>query len=519
MPLLAPPILLFVLLSAENKPAPKVPIGKETTYVTGPLDKEGYIDYSAALNDRLGKGISPEKNANVLLWKALRPTLEGGAAMPDEFFKRLGIEEPPREGAYFIRPDAFLKDHLKLPPVEVNAFYEQLTSAGKRPWTAKEHPHISGWLKINEKPLALVIEATRRPDYFNPLVYQRNERGEGSLMGALLPGVQDCRTLAFALTARGMLRVGEERFDEAWQDLLACHRLGRLLGRGGTPGEGVVGLAIDRLPTQADLAFLERNNGTSRQIQDFLNDLQNLPPMPPMADKIELGERFMYLDSVQTLRRGNLSMLGGLSVGEIPKPDARVRKNLESIDWGPALRDGNRWHDRSAAALRLKERTEREKELDQIAAEIQALKKEATGPGTFARLLLGIDPRYQLAGKAIGDVLIDLLLPASLRVQKVYDRSEQVQRNLHIAFALAAYERDHKRYPTRLDELALKYLPVVPDDLFSGKALVYRPTEKGYLLYSVGVNGKDEGGRSFDDNPAGDDLPVRMPLPVLKQKK
>ena len=73
-----------------------MPLGKETTYVTGPLDKEGYIDYEAALNDRLGKGITPEKNANVLLWKALRPDARGGKGMPAEFFKRLGIESRRR---------------------------------------------------------------------------------------------------------------------------------------------------------------------------------------------------------------------------------------------------------------------------------------------------------------------------------------------------------------------------------------------------------------------------------------
>jgi hypothetical protein len=35
----------------------------------------------------------------------------------------------------------------------------------------------------------------------------------------------------------------------------------------------------------------------------------------------------------------------------------------------------------------------------------------------------------------------------------------------------------------------------------------------------VGVNGKDEGGRWYDDVPPGDDPGVRMPLPELKRKK
>jgi hypothetical protein len=41
---------------------------------------------------------------------------------------------------------------------------------------------------------------------------------------------------------------------------------------------------------------------------------------------------------------------------------------------------------------------------------------------------------------------------------------------------------------------------------------------KGYLLYSVGVNRKDEGGRGYEDDPPGDDLTVRMPLPKLRRE-
>jgi len=83
---------------------------------------------------------------------------------------------------------------------------------------------------------------------------------------------------------------------------------------------------------------------------------------------------------------------------------------------------------------------------------------------------------------------------------------------------LAAYRSDNRQYPKALNALAPKYLPTIPQDLFSGKALIYRPTDDGYLLYSVGVNGKDEEGRSYDDDPRGDDLTVRMPLPKLPKK-
>ena len=45
---------------------------------------------------------------------------------------------------------------------------------------------------------------------------------------------------------------------------------------------------------------------------------------------------------------------------------------------------------------------------------------------------------------------------------------------------------------------------------------LYRLEDKGFLVYSVGPNGIDEGGRWYDDAPPGDDPRVRMPLPGAK---
>jgi hypothetical protein len=516
---IASSLVLLSLLAAEGQPVPKFPLGKATTYVTGPLDKEGYIDYEAALNDRLGKGITPEKNANVLLWKALGPTPEGGAGVPAEFFKRLGIEEPPKGGDYFIDWFAYRKHHLKLAPAEFDAAEEQPFWAAQRAWAAKDYPHVAAWLKANEKPLALAVEATRRPDYFNPLVSRKSEKRPGSLLGALLPGVQKSREVARALAARALLRVGEGKVEEAWQDLLACHRLGLHIARGATLIELLVGIAIDQMASDADLAYLEGARLTARQARDRLKDLRGLPPLAPLVDKIELGERFMYLDSLQAVRRGGVGTLEGLAGGKAEKPDADESRALASLDWEPALRDGNRWYDRLAAALRHKDRAARNRALDKIEQDVKALKNEASQPANLAKLLLGNDPPDRTAGKAIGDVLIGIMMPAARKVQDAHDRAEQVRRNLHVALALAGYHADHGRYPAKLDELAPDYLATVPGDIFTGQALIYRPSEKGYLFYSVGANGKDEEGRRYDDDPPGDDPRVRMPLPELKRKR
>jgi hypothetical protein len=519
MNVIAAPLLLSLLLPAEDKPAPKVPLGKDTTVVTGPLTKEGYIDYEAALNDRLGKGITPEKNANVLIYKALGPAPEGGNGMPAEYFRRMGMEPPPKEGPYFVSFYRYIKDDVKLEREKWDEMWDQQSRAAVRPWAAKDYPHIAAWLKVNEKPLALVVEATKRPDYFNPLASHRDKKGPGGLIAALLPGVQKCRELVNALTARAMLRVAEGQFDAAWEDLLAAHRLGRLVARGATLIEALVGIAIEQITNQADLAYLERAELTPRQVRARLKDLQSLPPLPPMADKIDLGERFMYLDCVQMVRRGGFGQMEGLAGGKANKPTAEELKALEKIDWAPALREGNRWYDRLAAAARLKTRAQREAAFDKIDEDLKALKKEATAPENLLKLLMGRVAPDKTVGKAIGNVMVGLLVPATRKMQTAYDRAEQAQRNLQVAFALAGYRGEHGRYPAALDALAPKYLPAVPGDVFSGKALVYRPADKGYLVYSVGPNGKDDGGRWYDDDPPGDDPRVRMPLPALKPRK
>src|SRR5262245_45362130 len=237
-------MLIAIPLSAEDKPAAKKPkgftIGKETTYVDGPLDKDGYIDYAAALNERLGKGVTAENNANVLIWKALGPRPEGGRDMTAEFFKYMGMDRPPEKGEYFVDFGRYAQDVLKLPPGEDLQKLEALRSRlAKRAWTSKESPEIAGWLKANEKPLAIIHEASKRSRYFMPLVPTKSEKDSLGLIGAPLPSAQKTRGLAAALTARAMLHLGEGRVDDAWRDLLTCHRLARLVGRGGCLIEGL----------------------------------------------------------------------------------------------------------------------------------------------------------------------------------------------------------------------------------------------------------------------------------------
>ena len=184
-----------------------------------------------------------------------------------------------------------------------------------------------------------------------------------------------------------------------------------------------------------------------------------------MADKIDFGERFIFLDSIKVVVQGGAESLG-LAGGATPplKRDPSAQRYLESINWDPAMRNANKWYDRMATAIRLKDRAQRQQELSQIELDIKALKVESSKTGGMIRLVLGSS---EAKGKVMGDILICLLMPAVNRVQSLNERAEQGHANALVAFALAAYQRENGRYPMTLEDLAPKYLPRIPNDLFT----------------------------------------------------
>lgn len=496
-------------------------VSKETTFVTEPVDAEGYIDYPTALNERMRKTITPETNANVLIWQAMGPHPEGGT-MPPDFFKWLGISPPPEIGEYFMSWDKYFQANHNNPPIDVLELFEmpeewkerwnnRVDKATKWPWKMSEQQAIAGWLKQNEKPLALIVEASKRPNYYNPLVSKSSDPRSARLIGSLLPSVQKCREVTRALTCRAMAKLADGDTEGAWQDLLACHRLGRLLSQSGTLIEMLVGVAIEAMTSNADHTLLSQSNPSSKQVLQWIDDLQKLPPMAPLADSLDLTERFGTLDSMQSIAIGGVKQLSQLEypMGPGSRKDPVLDKLFtRSVDFDPAFRNANKMFDRCVAACRQPDRAARKQELAAIENDLKKAKLEAAELGTFDKMTIGKSKR----GEMIGNILTSMLFPAVQRMHDACDRSAQIHNNLLVAFALAAYRADHKRYPATLNELAPKYLTKVPGDLFSGKALNYRLIDDGYLLYSVGVNELDEDGNWTDDEPKGDDPRVRMPV-------
>ena len=178
--------------AAEEKPSVAITISKETTSITEPRAKNGYVDYLRALNQHFGKGVTPENNASALFWKAVGP-IEIRPDDRQQYFALLGIQPLPEKGDYLADFGKYLtrgqdrsrKKYGKITGKTRGDTSAMLHPAMTRPWSKQEFAELATRLAASEKSLAMVIEASRRPKRYDPLFSEK----EGILSVILLPAL------------------------------------------------------------------------------------------------------------------------------------------------------------------------------------------------------------------------------------------------------------------------------------------------------------------------------------------
>jgi hypothetical protein len=102
-----------------------------------------------------------------------------------------------------------------------------------------------------------------------------------------------------------------------------------------------------------------------------------------------------------------------------------------------------------------------------------------------------------------------ILMPALDHITCISELGQQSQDATLVAIALELYHRRHGDYPATLDALVPQFLPQVPPDRYDGKPIKYRIVDGRPLLYSVGVDRKDDGGRLPNPRTLKPDAPHR----------
>lgn len=441
-------------------------VSRQTTYLTEPLDAEGFVDYLEAINRQGAGGVTPENNAIIPLIAA-----EGATAQPAEFYARLGIKPPAA-----IAPERFRG---------FSSAFKDADQADERPWSDDEFPDLATWFRENEETLTLIREASRRPRFYEPAVV------DGPPRMIVLPHVRLHRDAANILKISAMQHLGAGRFGEAREDLLAIHRLARLSASGPTYMHHILGLASDSVAFRGETTFARIATESPQEVRLLLKELEATPSLPAVWQKVDRAERFECLEWVTRASRfGIKSMPGDYTDMVVSRAPSRM------VDWNAALRRANQRYDQAVVALKeadWKKRTTILRDLtDQMTVPISPR-------GTF-------DISRGLSRQRLGELIGDAMAADHFVFLKYGDRDERnrMRREMtRVALALSLWHSEHGEYPAKLGDLVPELLGAVPYDGFAGSPLKYDRTVDGYRLLSPGPNER------IDNGP--DDYIVQVP--------
>jgi hypothetical protein len=482
-------LTILFLLNLFRTDTPIV-IARDTTYITAPLRPDGLPDYEKYFLELNRKGATPENNAAVLLWKALWPNnLEPKQFESMKF--ELGLKETPSAEAalQLLDSDANrkrVKDWLakqKIDTEEVDVA-DLIAPAIDHSWTSKQFQPLTEWVKSNQKPIDLLVEASHRLRFYSPSPTLLDKQDD-ILIAVLLPGAQNVREAARALGVRAMQSVGENRLNDAWRDLLALHRWARLAGQGHTIVEQLVAMAVSDIACRGTQALLSSDHLTVELARQINNDLATLPRVTHVVDCMNNAERLLALDGVIHMKTDGFEALSGGPTRH--KPDPRL---IAAVDWNVTLGRVNYWYDQLVAAASLPTRDAQKQALKKYEARLTADGQRIKQP---LYIIASVFSR-PLRSDVIGSTIASLMLPATDAAITAENRTTTSFQLTRLAAALTLFRAEHRTYPAKLSELVPGMFKELPVDNYNAKPFIYKRTDDGYLLYSVGDNGTDEGG-------------------------
>jgi hypothetical protein len=108
-------------------------------------------------------------------------------------------------------------------------------------------------------------------------------------------------------------------------------------------------------------------------------------------------------------------------------------------------------------------------------------------------------------------LIVRLLFPAVEAFAKAMARADAQRRLSEIALAMCRYRAKNGKYPEKFDNLVPDFIAFVPLDPFDGKPIRLKKTDGKLVIYSVGLDGIDDGGARFDPQTQKGDITFELP--------
>ncbi len=237
---------------------------------------------------------------------------------------------------------------------------------------------------------------------------------------------------------------------------------------------------------------------TGEEAKRFLEELRGLPPVPELAEVIDKSERLAGLSELSALAKYGTAWASGHSGGGVPPVGGVLGDGVLPVNFEQYMRDTNHLWNMTVSAFRMKTCVGMKNAL-------AAAEKEQTRLSGSSGLRVGV-------AASVASLLTTMMAIPSKSLAFLEQESRIRFQLAELGLVLAMDREARGGYARSLADVAAAERAGLDQDFFSGGMLVYRREGKGYVLYSVGPNGVDDGGMwrrmKFD-------MPV-LPEPVKK---
>ena len=345
--------------------------------------------------------------------------------------------------------------------------------------TDDQRSALEKWVETNSEALAQLRLGTQRPSYW--FQYQ----GTHVLAKDRLRDMPKVRLLLWALGVRAKFKAANGNTTGAVDDLLVSFRFAADMRKRPLWGEQLGGIWGSVFALRTQFLILNRSQldpALMKSVQSRLTELSR--------------DRAWFVD----LRAGEFEVLEAMQGLYAQWPGSGGKENARVLDEAIS----------SMLSARMKADYGVDLNAEQVYSSVYRYTPEAMASlirraFTYYSSIASKTP-YQWHQERIngdeamresvnGNPLLLKLVPYVPDVSKVSSRCRAERDGLITTLALLRHKNDKGGFPTDLEELvSAGYLPELPMDPYSEWPLVYRRTEGGFTLYSVGADFKDNGG-------------------------
>jgi len=360
--------------------------------------------------------------------------------------------------------------YFQVDPVGSNAFHVSLKASvcAAADDLAQSQPAVPD--------LDLVRKAVERP-------YARMESDYQRPFDHPVPNFVRMRTVCQMLSQRAQCYLLLGQSEAAWHELALVRDLGRMLDSKPASGcptlvEAMIDVAITGLYTQVIADGLRLHAWREPELAAIQQQLTSLD-LPPLVRAAFNAERAATIRTFETYTPAELKQL--FLFGQ-DRPG--LWDKLKSPAWLLVTFAPRGWfYQNMCAGARL----------DQMIIESfdlpnhQVLPRKTEDMTKQAETTLRPSSPYTF--------LAAIAIPNFMKAVQTLARNQTLANEAFLACGLERYRLAHGQYPDTLEALVPQFAPKLPHDLIGGQPLKYHRTPDGrFVLYSVGWNGKDDGG-------------------------